>query len=666
GASSAVTLSNNAGTALDLNGFNAIIGSLAGGGATGGNVNLGSGILTTGGNNGSTTYSGDIAGSGALVKTGTGTMTFDSANSYTGGTTLTDGGLNLLNTQALGTTGGIDLNGGTLSMNFGGGTLQNQSTINLNGGAITDNTAPGTMDILLNALVLNTTTTFTPTLPNATLALFGTISGPGGIVKEGDGILLIPGSNSYTGGTTVDNGILSITNTQALGPSGVINLNGGTLSMNFGGGTLQNQSTIYLNGGAVTDTTAPGTTDILQNPLVLNTITTFTPTFTDATLALYGNISGSGSIVKAGNGNLIFTEPTPPTPPTPTPVVVPVDNSNTIASEITSGLGATQNVNGFNEVINSSSSQNSNASITIAPTKSRNSNADAVTVRSREVSSSMLAKELNAAAVGDANIDTSRLTNRDTIANEAGAASLNPNNASSLNHTAATMGNQTTSNVSNTTGTNGNSTNGGTGSAGNGSGSGSGGGQVSPAKYSAMVYVAAGASLSLILLLLLLLWARHLYNTLVKLIEDVNNKKHQVDTLLNRRYDEFESLLGMVKTPVNEAVLLKEVVNLHNEAEIAKLAGNEKGRIAAENGISLVTTYLNTVYEHPDLKANTNALHLQEEILSTENSLTQSERAYNLSVKNYETHKKAFFEAILVNLFPAKLARTFEYWTLRG
>ena len=45
---SAVTLANVAGATLDLNGTNETIGSLAGGGATGGNVTLGAGTLTTG------------------------------------------------------------------------------------------------------------------------------------------------------------------------------------------------------------------------------------------------------------------------------------------------------------------------------------------------------------------------------------------------------------------------------------------------------------------------------------------------------------------------------------------------------------------------------------------------------------------------------------------
>lgn len=97
GLNSAVTNDNVAGVTLDLNGFDTQIGSLAGGGALGGNVTLGTNTLTTGANNTSTTFAGVISGSNTcgLVKTGTGTMTLSGVNTYTGDTTVSDGTLKL-------------------------------------------------------------------------------------------------------------------------------------------------------------------------------------------------------------------------------------------------------------------------------------------------------------------------------------------------------------------------------------------------------------------------------------------------------------------------------------------------------------------------------------------------------------------------------------------
>jgi outer membrane autotransporter protein len=72
---------------LDLNGFDQTIGSLSGSGA----VTLGTGKLTTGGDNSSTTFSGVISGGGGLVKTGRGTFVLTGANTYAGTTSITGG-----------------------------------------------------------------------------------------------------------------------------------------------------------------------------------------------------------------------------------------------------------------------------------------------------------------------------------------------------------------------------------------------------------------------------------------------------------------------------------------------------------------------------------------------------------------------------------------------
>ena len=95
GSNSAVTLANVAGATMDLNGFNISIGSLAGGGTTGGNVTMGAGNLTAGGNNTSTTYAGVISGTGTVTKTGTGTLALSGANTYSGLTTVSAGTLQL-------------------------------------------------------------------------------------------------------------------------------------------------------------------------------------------------------------------------------------------------------------------------------------------------------------------------------------------------------------------------------------------------------------------------------------------------------------------------------------------------------------------------------------------------------------------------------------------
>ncbi len=84
---SAVTVAS--GATFDVNGQTETVGSLAGAGI----VSLGTGSLTAGGDNTSTTFSGDLNGTGTLAKTGTGTLTINSDLTFGGNLNLTGGAL---------------------------------------------------------------------------------------------------------------------------------------------------------------------------------------------------------------------------------------------------------------------------------------------------------------------------------------------------------------------------------------------------------------------------------------------------------------------------------------------------------------------------------------------------------------------------------------------
>ena len=123
GRNSAVAMANSASAMLDITGFNTQIGSLSGGGASGGNVLLGGATLTLAGNNASpAVYDGVISGSGGITKNGLGTETLTRANTYTGRTTVGGGTLRLdfanlaTPTNLLNSTSALTLGGGTLSV----------------------------------------------------------------------------------------------------------------------------------------------------------------------------------------------------------------------------------------------------------------------------------------------------------------------------------------------------------------------------------------------------------------------------------------------------------------------------------------------------------------------------------------------------------------------
>lgn len=170
----------------------------------------------------------------------------------------------------------------------------------------------------------------------------------------------------------------------------------------------------------------------------------------------------------------------------------------------------------------------------------------------------------------------------------------------------------------------------------------------------------------IVLVAALVFWGVSIYNSLIGLIEAINNNKRQIDIQLDRRYKVFESLIETVKKYMDyEKTTLKDVVALRNQAQAAKASGNEQARMDAENKISQIASGLSIVFEqYPDLKASQNVLQLQEEIVNTENKLAYAKQAYNDSVERYEAKKKSFFESMVVGFFHDKLDKEFEYWSL--
>lgn len=156
------------------------------------------------------------------------------------------------------------------------------------------------------------------------------------------------------------------------------------------------------------------------------------------------------------------------------------------------------------------------------------------------------------------------------------------------------------------------------------------------------------------------------YNRLIAQIETIRNNHKQIDVQLDRRFKVFESLINVVKKYMDyEQTTLKDVVNLRNQAQLAKANGDEKARIAAENQISTIASGLNVVFEqYPDLKANQNVMQLQEEIVSTENKLAYAKQSYNDSIEIYNANKKSFPANTIVATFKNKLDMDFPYWQL--
>ena len=125
------------GATFDLGNISQTIGSLAG--VEGSNVNLENNILTTGGDNTSTTFAGVITGSGSLVKVGSGVFTLAGVNLHSGGTMIAGGTLRVANTTGSATgTGPVAVGDGTHAAILAGSTAAGQGFIS---GPVTVNNA---------------------------------------------------------------------------------------------------------------------------------------------------------------------------------------------------------------------------------------------------------------------------------------------------------------------------------------------------------------------------------------------------------------------------------------------------------------------------------------------------------------------------------------------
>lgn len=199
--------------------------------------------------------SGTISGSQALTKTGTGLVDLEGTNSsFSGGVTITQGMLRILDDDALGVASvTTTIADGTLEW-IGNGTSSRPY-------ALTGEASVGVIG-------------------GDTITFSGIVSGVGSLTTVDAGTLVLTGTNTYQGGTSVNAGILSIASDTNLGnTSGALNLGNGTLLTTSGitssrSGTISGAATINTNGN----------TDVLS-----------------------GNFSGTGSLTVSGSGTLTLT-----------------------------------------------------------------------------------------------------------------------------------------------------------------------------------------------------------------------------------------------------------------------------------------------------------------------------------------------------------------------
>ncbi len=198
---------------------------------------------------------GVIGGAGSLSKTGAGTLFLEAANTYSGGTFVNGGVLQINSDASLGaSTGNVTIGNATLEV---------------------------TNDVsTTRAFALTNATSTMQVDGNATYEISNAVSGSGTLNKTGSGILNLFGTNTYTGTTTISSGTVAINTSSSLG--------GGSGAVTIGAGTLDVTSTLTSNHSIVLTNTA-STIQVASGQ-----------TFTNN-----GVVSGSGDLTKTGSGTVV-------------------------------------------------------------------------------------------------------------------------------------------------------------------------------------------------------------------------------------------------------------------------------------------------------------------------------------------------------------------------
>ena len=198
---------------------------------------------------------------GVVEKVGAGTLVLAGTNTYSGGTVISAGTLDVRNNSSVG-TGKVTLDGGTFLAGANNLTFVNPFAINTSGGAI---------DTGAN-----------------TLTVSGAITdgnGPGALTKTGTGTLVLTNSNTYTGGTTISAGTLQLGDGGTAGSILGDVLNNGTFAIN--------RSDMFVFGNVIS-----GTGALQQNGTGM-TVLTNTSTYTGATVVNSGGLFVNGSIASS-------------------------------------------------------------------------------------------------------------------------------------------------------------------------------------------------------------------------------------------------------------------------------------------------------------------------------------------------------------------------------
>ena len=157
----------------------------------------------------------------------------------------------------------------------------------------------------------------------------------------------------------------------------------------------------------------------------------------------------------------------------------------------------------------------------------------------------------------------------------------------------------------------------------------------------------------LVLAALVVFWLIGIYNSLVSLRNRREQAFADIDVQLKQRSDLIPQLVETVKGYAgHESKTLLDVIAARNSV---LTAGTIEEKIKSDSQLTSALQGLRlTVEAYPDLKANTNFMHLQQEIGDIENKLAAVRRFFNAATKELNTSVESFPNSIIATRYGFK------------
>ena len=163
----------------------------------------------------------------------------------------------------------------------------------------------------------------------------------------------------------------------------------------------------------------------------------------------------------------------------------------------------------------------------------------------------------------------------------------------------------------------------------------------------------------IVIVVLIIAWAFATYNKLVDLRNRVKDQWAQIDVQLKRRFDLIPNLVETVKGYAkHESETLEAVIQARNTYVSAT---TPEAQMKADGELEKAISKLFALSEaYPELKANTNFQHLQQELTETESKIASARQFYNDTVLLYNNKVEMVPSNIIASIFKFKKETFFE------